>query len=122
MAEVTPEQLQEIAARRDEFVAHHVPLPVARGLDAAGYLAETALLLALPEPRTSYEAGGLLESLRSGSLRNYAASHVVWAQDVMVRVQRRYPDPVNVPSLQPSGAAWTPDAWISFVQDVLGRA
>lgn len=122
MAPVTPEQLEEIAARCDEFVARHVPLPVASGLAAAGYLAETALLLALPEPSTSHEAGQVLEALRAGSLRDYAAGHVVWAQDVMVRVQRRFPDPVYVPSLQPSGAAWTLATWRSFVQDVLGKA
>lgn len=122
MAEVTAEQLEEIASRRDELAARYVPLPMATGLTAASYLAETALLLSLPEPSSSYEAGELLEALRSGSLRGYAAAHVVWAQDVMVRVQRRFPDPAHVPALQAHGAAWTLDTWRAFVESLLGKS
>ena len=122
MAEVLSKQLDEITARREEFLARQVPSPLATGMIAAQQLAETALLLTLPEPRTSYEAGELLEALRAASLRAFAAAHVVWAQDVMVRVQRRFPDPAHVPSLQPSGAPWTTATWRAFVQDVLGKA
>jgi hypothetical protein len=121
MAEVTGAQLEELAGRGDAFLKRHTPAPVASGMEPAQHLAEVALLLALPRPRTSYEAAEQVEALASGSLRGYAASHVVWAQDVMVRVQRHFPDPHHVPSLQPTGARWTPEAWRARARQLLGQ-
>ena len=120
MLPATEQQIATLAALRNTFLASQTPQPGGAVLEAAQTLAEVALLIALPQPRSSQEAEEQITALQSSSLRPYAAAHTTWAIPVMERVQRSIPDPATVADRQPRGAAWTPHAWRAYVALLLG--
>jgi hypothetical protein len=115
VAQVDDQQRSTLIALRDLFLAGHTPQPGSAPLAAAQMLAEVALLLSLPEPGTADDAEEQIVALRSASLRAFAAAHPAWAFPVMARVQERIPDPEAVSNKRRDGAAWSPNAWRSYV-------
>jgi hypothetical protein len=115
VAQMDDQQRTTLITLRDLFLAGHTPQPGSPPLAPAQMLAEVALLISLPEPQTADGADEQIAALRTASLREYAAAHPSWAYPVMARVQERLPDPETVPDRRRDGAAWSPNAWRSYV-------